>query len=134
MYMLLFMLLFGSTTYNMPIHFDNIQSAKGQLMVAIYNRSEGFLSEDKAIFKKNYPIKEKGVFALEIPNLAEGNYAISCFHDVNSNGTLDKNIFGIPTEPYGFSQGARPKLRAPNWDEVKTYFKGQKLEVRLDSW
>jgi uncharacterized protein (DUF2141 family) len=124
----------GSTAYNMPVSIGNLQAAKGQLMVAIYKSGDGFLAEDKAIFKKNYAIKEKGTFALEIPNLAEGNYAISCYHDVNGNGTLDKNLFGVPTEPYGFSQNARPKFRAPNWDEAKFYFKGQKIELRVDTW
>lgn len=32
----------------------------------------------------------------------KGTYGIRCFHDVNSNGILDKGMFG-PTEPYGFS-------------------------------
>ena len=32
----------------------------------------------------------------------KGMYGIRCFHDINSNGKLDKKGF-FPSEPYGFS-------------------------------
>jgi hypothetical protein len=33
-------------------------------------------------------------------------------HDENCNGELDSNIFGIPTEGYGFSSGAEVTMSA----------------------
>jgi len=38
--------------------------------------------------------------------------------DANGNGDLDRNLLGIPTESYGFSNGVRPTLRAPTFDEA----------------
>ena len=128
----LYTLLWGN--HKMPVQIHQIQEAKGQVMVAIYASNEGFLSTEKAVFKKNYAISEKGTFSLEIPDLPAGEYAVSCYHDVNGNGILDKNMFGVPTEPYGFSQNARPKFRAPTWDETKLNFKGQKIEIWLAKW
>lgn len=89
---------------------------------------------DHAVFKKNYPVRAAGSMRIEIPDLPEGTYAVSCFHDVNNNGVLDKNMLGIPTEPYGFSMGARPKFRAPSWEEAKFYFNGQQIPVWLEKW
>jgi uncharacterized protein (DUF2141 family) len=36
-------------------------------------------------------------------DLEKGTYAIKLFHDVNNNGKMDTNMFGIPQEGYGFS-------------------------------
>lgn len=52
-------------------------------------------------------------------NLSAGEYAIKCFLDEDGNGKLDKNIFGAPTEPYGFFRDIRFKMRAPKWEELK---------------
>ena len=32
-----------------------------------------------------------------------GIYAVAIYHDINSNGKLDRNSLGIPTEGYAFS-------------------------------
>ena len=36
-------------------------------------------------------------------DLPPGGYAVAAFHDRNGDGELSRNILGIPTEPYGFS-------------------------------
>ena len=35
-----------------------------------------------------------------------GVYAVKTFHDANANGKLDKNLFGVPKELFGFSNDA----------------------------
>lgn len=39
----------------------------------------------------------------------KGVYGIRCIHDLNSNGKLDKGMFG-PVEPYGFSWKTEKKF------------------------
>jgi uncharacterized protein (DUF2141 family) len=51
--------------------------------------------------------------------VAPGTYAVSVLHDVNSNGDLDTNFLGIPKEPLGFSNGAKPKMGPPSFDAAK---------------
>jgi uncharacterized protein (DUF2141 family) len=151
--LLYFMPTNTATTANMQVYFDpscisseaqnlamlsinihNITQSSGQLMVSVYNSHEDFMNIDRAVFKKNYPISKTGTFAFSIPALPEGAYAISCFHDLNNNGILDKNLLGIPSEPYGFSQNARPKFRAPVWDEAKFWFSGQAVDIKIEKW
>jgi uncharacterized protein (DUF2141 family) len=52
-------------------------------------------------------------------DLVPGAYAVAVHHDANSNGRLDTNFLGIPKEGYGVSNDARPKLRAPRFDEAR---------------
>ena len=40
---------------------------------------------------------------VEISIVESGEYAIAVIQDLNENEKLDKNMLGIPKEPYGFS-------------------------------
>ena len=118
------------------ISFSNIKEAKGSLYVGIYACESDFLKEEKTCFKKIIPVTATGNLDLEVPELAAGTYAVSCFQDVNGNGKFDTNFLGIPNEPYGFSNNARPTFRAPMWDEAKFEIKeeGTKISIRLEKW
>lgn len=50
--------------------------------------------------------------------LAPGRYAIKAFHDADGDGKMGANPFGIPTEPFGFSNNARGAMGPPRWDEA----------------
>jgi uncharacterized protein (DUF2141 family) len=129
-------LLFMDTDAGLRMAFSNILEKKGSLYVAVYNRSEGFLDEKYACHKQAYPVTRTGIMEVELPNLPLGDYAVACYQDLNGNGRLDRNMLGIPTEPYGFSNDARPRLRAPSWEEAKVSAtkSGEVLNVRLEKW
>lgn len=132
--MLCLFFLFFLQKQPMQIELSNLQPGKGQIMVAVFNKAQGFLNLEAAVFKQGYPVSNNQGMTLQLPLHTPGNYAISCFQDINNNGVLDKNFLGIPTEPYAFSQGARPKFRAPTWEEAQFYYNGQTLQLRLESW
>jgi uncharacterized protein (DUF2141 family) len=50
-------------------------------------------------------------------NLEPGNYSVAAVHDENSNGKLDKNFVGVPSEGYGVSNNKTYALSSPKWDE-----------------
>ncbi|WP_293372355.1 DUF2141 domain-containing protein [Nevskia sp.] len=50
--------------------------------------------------------------------LPAGRYAVAVSHDLNGNRRTDTNLVGMPTEAWGVSQGVRPWLRAPRFDEA----------------
>lgn len=135
--MILSVLLF-SKLFNpmLNVTFTNILEAKGSLYVGVYNTEAGFMKEQEVCFKKIVPVKTTGSVSLDLSELKPGTYAISCFHDLNSNGKLDTNFMGIPSEPYGFSNNARPKFRAPKWAEAKFEIKagGGQISIRLEKW
>ncbi|QBX34818.1 DUF2141 domain-containing protein [Paracoccus liaowanqingii] len=49
--------------------------------------------------------------------VAPGRYAVAVMHDADADGRLGTNVFGIPTEGWGVSGNAAPRLRAPRFDE-----------------
>lgn len=54
-----------------------------------------------------------------------GEYAVAASLDVNGNGKLDRNSFGYPVEPFGFSRGFRPTVRGPRFQECAFQFSRQ---------
>ena len=68
---------------------------------------------------------------LSFDNLAEGHYAIKLFHDQNDDGELDTDLFGIPSEPYGFSNNASDPFSAPEWTEAKFRVSDPNTEHRI---
>ena len=48
-------------------------------------------------------------------DLPAGTYAVSVIQDENSNGSLDLNTFGVPTEGYGASNNVLPATSAPRF-------------------
>jgi uncharacterized protein (DUF2141 family) len=109
---------------------EGIRSPEGSLLIGLYdtaasfNRAieesgkEGFLNDPRrvagAALRANGVLKAGVVFT----NLRPGLYAIIAFHDENGNGKLDKNFWGVPTEPYGFSNGARAHLGPPSFADA----------------
>lgn len=53
-----------------------------------------------------------------LTDLPTGRYAVGVFQDMNRNGQLDRGRFGIPSEPYGFSQDARGNGGPPEFRDA----------------
>jgi uncharacterized protein (DUF2141 family) len=47
-----------------------------------------------------------------------GDYAVKSFHDVNGDGQMNANPFGMPTEPYAFSNNARGNMGPATWAQA----------------
>ena len=50
--------------------------------------------------------------------LPPGRYAVSAFHDANSDGILNRNLVGMPAEGRGFSRRARTRFGPPSFDDA----------------
>lgn len=110
----------------------NIKEAKGQLMIAVYDSAEFFLT-DSVFVGFQVEITHEGDTPVRIPDLQPGHYAISIFHDKNRNEKLDKRkIIRVPKEPYGFSNNVRKKFRAPRFHEAAfEYTHGMQMQIRI---
>lgn len=59
-----------------------------------------------------------------------GTYGISAFHDENSDGKLDTNLVGYPTEEYCASNNARNLMSAPSWKDARFAYRGGAQRLR----
>ncbi len=116
---LTFILLFsGVKTHKLSIHISGISKIKGSLFIAIFRATDVF-----PVFGKQFKGIVKEVEGksqnYNFDNLPEGEYALAIYQDENRNKILDKNLLGIPTEIYGFSNNARRTFSAPSFQEAK---------------
>lgn len=95
-----------------------IAKGKGQLLLAVFANEEDFPGKpEKASLRFAQQIQQNqraAVFNLQLP---KGKYALALVHDVNGNGKIDTNLFGIPTEPYGFSNNPKIRFGPPSFQE-----------------
>ncbi|MNH51705.1 hypothetical protein D3C73_33540 [compost metagenome] len=66
-------------------------------------------------------------------DLPAGAYGMKAFHDVNGNGKMDTNPFGMPTEPFAFSNNAVGNMGPAKWDRVRFEVSGataQTIRIR----
>ena len=86
--------------------------------LSIYDSEDGFLEQARA--KYQALIDEEGVAVLSLEGLEPGEYAFAAYLDQNGDGVLNRGkILGRPKEPVAFSNGVKPKLRKPHYDEAK---------------
>lgn len=120
----------------LQIQISGIQSAQGKIMLSVYNSAGNYMQIEKASVLRSIEVRSTQTIQVNINELPPGEYAISCYHDLNGNAKLDKNLVGIPSEPYGFSNNARPKFRAATWEETRFYLnaQGSTIVLKLENW
>jgi uncharacterized protein (DUF2141 family) len=106
-----------SENFKLEVEIDNIKHTKGQVMRIAIDKKQDFLGDNTPL--RYSVIATKNNKISEVFSLPTGDYAVSIYQDLNGNGVMDKNFFGAPTEPYGFSRNYKPTFRAPKFDEVK---------------
>jgi uncharacterized protein (DUF2141 family) len=102
----------------------------GECRFALDNLKDVFESDDSVYIGKVLPIVNSEVH-LEFESLNFGNYAIKVFHDENSNGELDSNFLGIPSEDYGFSNNASAWFGPPSWEKATFLFNHKEMTIEI---
>jgi uncharacterized protein (DUF2141 family) len=84
------------------------------LYIALFDSADAF-SAGRATLSQKVEMVE-GVAQWVFGGVAPGRYAVKSFADQNGNARLDANLFGMPTERYGFSNNARGRMGPPGFD------------------
>lgn len=96
----------------------NIESMDGQLMVAVMASKAAFAGDEAPVLSVILPPKT-GLVHFATDALPAGEYAIRVMHDVNGNSSLDSNLIGMPTEPWGMSNDATGNFGPPKWEDAR---------------
>lgn len=122
--LLLFFPFVGQTQSHLKVKIDGLKKNKGELFIGLYNNERTFKNTDSVFVKQIVPVDTLSMELL-MTDLPEGIYALTLFHDENSNGKLDKNFLGAPKEKYGFSNNPRIVFKAPDFDKCAFEVKGE---------
>lgn len=123
--------IYPTSNLQLTIKISNIEKIQGEIKVGVFNTDTHFLKEGKVF--KGYSVKvDKNTASFTISDLPKGEYAVSIYHDVNSDDKMNTNMIGIPKEPYGFSNNVKPIMSAPKFRECKFNFdENTTLNIKL---
>lgn len=107
----------GQSTGIISVNIEEIQHEKGTMRVALFTENDKFLEIPS--YNQDIPVNGQKSIQVKFEGIPYGTYAISIYHDLDDNGELDTNFFGIPKEPVGFSSEHKPTMSAPKFDKAK---------------
>lgn len=93
----------------------DVQAKDAPLYVGVQTEEQFMEWDGIAGEKVENPTAGTHTFTFDLP---EGDYSVSVWHDLNSNGEFDMSESGYPAEGWAMSHGS--KLRGePTFDDVK---------------
>lgn len=102
---------------SLDLTITNVEAATGKVMIAVFDTDEGWKTSDAVTTTS--ATAETGTLTVAIDGLTPGEIGIKLFHDVDGDGELDTGNFGIPSEPYGFSNDAPVRFGPPSWTAAR---------------
>ena len=90
---------------DLHLEVSDIEIMKGEVLVVLFDSEKAYSSSGIPLQSAKLPANS-AILATTFTGLKLGDYAIKLFHDENSNGELDTNLIGMPSEGYGFSNNA----------------------------
>ncbi len=100
---------------SLTVTFKGLTARSGSILFTVVNSEDAYNDKARAVTQAILPANADTV-SQTFTGLAPGRYAIKAFHDVNGDGKMGMNPFGMPTEPFAFSNKAVASMGPPNWE------------------
>jgi uncharacterized protein (DUF2141 family) len=106
-------------TGTVEVAVTGFQGDGGRGLVALFLGARGWPNDQALAFGRAVlPIRDGQVVAT-FEGVPSGPFAVSAFHDGDDDRVLDTGLFGIPSEDYGFSRGARGSFGPPGFEAAR---------------
>lgn len=114
---------FAADSGNLTIQVNGLLHERGKVIANLFREGDNVMKIKTAYLHAQGKIGDKKA-QFVFQNLKYGKYAVTVFHDENDNGILDHNIFRIPAEPLGFSNGFQMGLFSglPSFEKLQFDF------------
>ena len=102
----------------LTVRFEGIETPTGTIMMSLFDNEAAHDQDGKPVRVAMAKI-EGGVATAFFEGLAPGDYAVKSFHDIDGDMDMGTNPFGMPTEPFAFSNNAPVQGGPPNWNATR---------------
>ncbi|HEX6495812.1 MAG TPA: DUF2141 domain-containing protein [Acidobacteriaceae bacterium] len=100
------------------IHVTGFRNTKGVLGAELFTSSVGWPEEVSKSFRHaHFPIDGDHATA-RFDHIPAARYGVVVLHDENENEKLDRNLFMVPKEGFGFANNPRVLLVAPPMEKA----------------
>jgi uncharacterized protein (DUF2141 family) len=106
----------GDCNLSVSVEIQSNRPSKGHFVVSLFESKETFLITPVATKVLSLAAKKH---VARFDGICSGTYALSGFHDQNSDRKLNTNFLGIPKEAVGFSRGAKSRFGPPEFQAAQ---------------
>ena len=120
-----------SAGHTVTLTFDT-GAVTGAVMVALCESAAASGGDGRPVGQARLDVAA-GQRTATFEGLPAGDYAAKTFHDVNGDGEMNFNPFGMPVEPYAFSNNAVGNMGPASWDQARFTVSGataQTIQLR----
>lgn len=100
---------------DLTVRVEGVEDNSGTFHVAVFD-ADGWV-DNEAVAGSIVAVEEGA--ELTFTGLAPGIYGIKLYQDVDENGELNLGMWGIPSEPYGFSNDVSARMGPPKFKRAR---------------
>ncbi len=112
------LLVKAQPTAKLTVIVDGLRQTSGQVCLRVHGNEQGFPQSARGLVQSGCTKVTGNSATKDFYGLKPGTYAVSLFEDKNSDGKLNTNFLGIPSEGFGVSNNPRVKNRPPKFKEA----------------
>lgn len=101
---------------NLELDISGFPTDDGMARIVLMSGPEEYAGKSPVTLTDTVPIVDGK--ARWVKTLPSGRYAVIAHHDGNSNDELDRPVFQLPVEAYGYSNGAWTSFGLPDFDQT----------------
>lgn len=113
------------------VEIDGLRNDRGQVVCALFASAADFPKKPEKALAHDKSAIANGHATCQFENVPSGRYAVSVFHDQNSNGKLDSNFMGIPREGVGASNNAKGHFGPPKFTAAAFQYSGGSTTLNI---
>ena len=118
-------------TSNLVVKFNSLKNTKGRVCLTVFSGPKGFPAGGTGSSLKSSRCIAANGGSVTFTNLPLGNYAIAAIHDSNSDGKLNTNPLGVPSEGFGFSNNPPLRFGPASFSDSQVFVSGAKTVVQI---
>lgn len=118
-------------TGNLEIKLNSLRNTKGRVCLTVFSGPKGFPAGGQGSNLKFSRCIAASSQSVTFTNLPLGNYAIAAIHDSNSDGKLNTNALGVPSEGFGFSNNPPLRFGPASFADSQVFVSGTKTVVQI---
>lgn len=101
----------------LTLTYTGIETQEGKVLGVLFDSEEGYNGKVAPV-RQIMITADKAEVAAQLEGLKPGRYAIKTFHDIDGDGKMGTNPFGMPIEPFAFSNNAVGNMGPAKWADA----------------
>jgi uncharacterized protein (DUF2141 family) len=118
-------------TGTIAVQLTGFENDQGTVKLCVCRSEDEYTGKAKEFCTASTEIKNKKAQWI-FEHMPYGSYSIKVFHDENGNSKLDKDILGVPTERYGFSNNARGRFGPPPFARTAVTLNSPQIKIEIE--